>query len=276
MSYSINDFIKEKNNSKIAMITCYDFTFAKIAQDAGIKTILVGDSLGMVIKGEENTLNVTIEEVAYHVKAVKKGSDNTLIIGDMPYLSYHIDPKETVKNAGLLIKAGANAVKLEGGRELEDHLDALKMAKIPVLGHVGLTPQSVNVFGGFLVQGKNEQAAKEIIEDAKFLESKGVFGIVLEAVPAKLAKIITRSISIPTIGIGAGYSCDGQVLVMQDLLGLNPDFVPKFSKQFTQGYEIIKGAFELYSNQVKNSDFPTDKHSFKIDDSLVEMLDKLY
>lgn len=263
---------KERGN-KLSMLTAYDYSMAKIIDEASVNGILIGDSLGMVIKGEEDTLAVTVEEIIYHTKAVKKGVKNALIVSDMPFLSYHVSVEQAVLNAGRLIKeGGANAVKLEGGAEFVPQIKAIVGAQIPVMGHLGLTPQSVNAFGGFKVQGKNELAARKLIEDAVLLEKAGVFSIVLEGIPEKVAELITKSISIPTIGIGAGKYCDGQILVYQDMLGMFNDFVPKFVKQYANVGEIMKNAISSYVNEVQEGTFPEDKHTFKIDETELKKL----
>lgn len=265
--------LKEKKE-KITMLTAYDYSTAKMMDEAGVDTILVGDSLGMVILGYEDTLQVTMEDMLHHTKAVTRGAKNALVIGDMPFLSYHISVEEAIRNAGRFIKeAGANAVKLEGGREMLPQIKGIIAAKIPVIGHIGLTPQSVNAMGGFKVQGKNEEAAKEMIEDALALEEAGVSAIVLECIPAKLAKIVSDKLRIPTIGIGAGVDCDGQVLVINDIVGAYDELSPKFVKTYGDVGGQMKEAINSYIEEVKNQQFPEEKHSFKIDEAL---LDKLY
>lgn len=264
---------KEKNE-KITMLTAYDYSMAKIIDESNINGILVGDSLGMVCLGYEDTLSVTMEDIIHHSKAVSRGAKNSLIVADMPFMSYQTSTYDAVFNAGRLVKEGrAQAVKLEGGLEVCDKISAIVKASIPVMGHIGLTPQSVNAFGGFKVQGKDEEAAKRIIKEAKAIEEAGAFAIVLECVPEKLAKIITDSVKIPTIGIGAGVHCDGQILVYQDMLGLFNDFAPKFVKKYANLGEQMKEAFKNYSNEVKSLSFPKEEHSFKIDDCII---DKLY
>jgi 3-methyl-2-oxobutanoate hydroxymethyltransferase len=265
--------LKEKKE-KITMLTAYDYSTAKMMDEAGVDTILVGDSLGMVVLGYEDTLQVTMEDMLHHTKAVTRGAKNALVIGDMPFLSYHISVEEAIRNAGRFIKeAGANAVKLEGGREMLPQIKGIIAAKIPVIGHIGLTPQSVNAMGGFKVQGKNEEAAKEMIEDALALEQAGVSAIVLECIPAKLAKIVSDKLRIPTIGIGAGVDCDGQVLVINDIVGAYDELSPKFVKTYGDVGGQMKKAINSYIEEVKNQQFPEEKHSFKIDEAL---LDKLY
>ncbi|NFG59059.1 3-methyl-2-oxobutanoate hydroxymethyltransferase [Clostridium botulinum] len=275
MKNTIATFQEFKNKGKkISMLTAYDYSMAKIIDESGINGILIGDSLGMVIKGEEDTLSVTVDEIIYHTKSVKKGVKNALIVSDMPFLSYHTSVEEAVKNAGKMIKeGGANAVKLEGGASVIKQIKAIVDAQIPVMGHLGLTPQSVNAFGGFKIQGKSEEAAKRLIEDAKLIEDAGAFAIVLECVPKKVAEIITKEISIPTIGIGAGNECDGQILVYQDMLGMFDDFIPKFVKQYANLGAQMREAIQIYIGEVGEGSFPQDKHSFKIDE---KELQKLY
>lgn len=258
---------------KLSMLTAYDYSMAKIIDESAVNGILIGDSLGMVIKGEEDTLAVTMEEIIYHTKAVKRGVKNALIVSDMPFLSYHVSVEQAVLNAGRLIKeGGANAVKIEGGANVIEQIKAIVNAQIPVMGHLGLTPQSVNAFGGFKVQGKDELTAKKLIEDAILIEKAGAFSVVLEGIPEKVAKIITKSISIPTIGIGAGKYCDGQILVYQDMLGMFNDFVPKFVKQYANIGTIMREAISNYVKEVESGSFPEEKHTFKIDESELEKL----
>src|SRR3712207_5080091 len=228
MKNTVTTFQKAKNNGeKLTMLTAYDYSTAKLIDEAGINGILVGDSLGMVCLGYEDTLSVTMEDMIHHTKAVSRGVKNTLVVGDMPFMSYQSSVYDAVVNAGRLIKeGGATAVKLEGGATVIEQIKAIVNAQIPVMGHIGLTPQSINVFGGFKVQGKDEEKAQKLIEDAKKIEEAGAFAIVLECVPAKLAELITDAVSIPTIGIGAGAGCDGQILVYQDMLGMFSDMSP--------------------------------------------------
>lgn len=260
-------------NEKITMLTAYDYSTAKVIDESGINGILVGDSLGMVCLGYEDTLSVTMEDMIHHTKAVARGAKNTLIVADMPFMSYQTSVYDAVVNAGRLMKEGrAQAVKLEGGKEIADSIRAIVNASIPVMGHIGLTPQSVNAFGGFKVQGKSEEAAKKLLEDAKAVEAAGAFAVVLECVPAKLSQLISSQISIPTIGIGAGVHCDGQILVYQDMLGLFSDFTPKFVKKYSKLGEVMKEAFQCYSQEVKDGVFPAENHSFKIDEDVIEKL----
>lgn len=264
----------KKNGEKLSMLTAYDYSMAKIIDESGINGILIGDSLGMVVKGDEDTLGVTVDDIIYHTKAVKKGAKNALIVSDMPFLSYHVSVEQAVMNAGRIMKeGGANAVKIEGGKSVANQIKAIVEAQIPVMGHLGLTPQSINAFGGFRVQGKSEEAAKKLIEDAKVLEAAGVFAITLEGIPARVAQIITDTVKVPTIGIGAGKECDGQILVYQDMLGMFSDFVPKFVKQYANIGSVMREAIESYISEVKDGSFPQEIHTYKIDE---EELKKLY
>lgn len=272
--FTVSSFLLAKaNREKITMLTAYDYSMAKIVNDAGIDAILVGDSLGMVVQGYESTLEVTMNDMVYHCKAVARGAENALIVGDMPFLSYHISVEDAVRNAGRLIQEGkAHAVKLEGGIDQVDNVKAIVKAQIPVMGHIGLTPQSVNMFGGFKVQGKDITKAQKVIDDALALEAAGVFAIVLEGIPEKLATLITKKISVPTIGIGAGRYCDGQVLVIHDLLGMYSGQSPKFSKRYAALNETIQEAVKSYVTEVKTTQFPEAKHTFTIDDDIINEL----
>lgn len=264
--------MKEKNE-KITMLTAYDYSMAKCLDAAGVDSLLVGDSLGMTMLGYENTLSVTLDDMIHHCKAVCRGARRAMVVCDMPFMTYHISPEKTVENAGRIIKeTGAQAVKIEGGDVVSAHIKALINAQIPVMGHLGLTPQSVNMFGGFKVQGKEEAQARKLIEDAKLLASLGCFALVLECIPAPLATRISESISIPTIGIGAGNGCDGQVLVIQDMLGLYNDFIPKFVKPYAHLNQSVSEAVNKYCEEVKSGAFPEEKHTFKIDMTLIEKL----
>ena len=264
----------KKRGEKITMLTAYDYSMAKLIDESGINMILVGDSLGMVMLGYEDTLSVTMEDMIHHTKAVTRGAKNALIVADMPFMSYQASVYDAVCNAGRLMKEGrAQAVKLEGGKEVFPQIEAITKASIPVVAHLGLTPQSLNVFGGFKVQGKSEEAAKKLIEDAKGAEAAGAVAVVLECVPEKLARKVTEAIHIPTIGIGAGAGCDGQILVYADMLSMFSDFSPKFVRSFANVGEIMSQAFKDYDAAVKDSSFPAQEHTFKIDE---EVLDKLY
>jgi len=274
MKNTVSTLLSQKQNGdKITMLTSYDYSTAKIIDEAGVNTILVGDSLGTVILGYEDTLPVTMEDMIHHTRAVSRGAKNALVVADMPFMSYQTSVCDAVKNAGRLIKeGGAQAVKLEGGAAVKEQIKAIVNASIPVVGHIGLTPQSINAFGGFKVQGKSEESAKKIIEDAKIIEEAGAFMLVMECVPERLAKIVTESVNIPTIGIGAGKYCDGQVLVYQDMLGMFTDFVPKFVKKYADVGEIMKNAFSEYIKEVKSGAFPAEEHTFKIDDEIIKKL----
>lgn len=274
MKFTTNSFKAAKaKNEKITMLTAYDYTTAKLEDESGIDAILVGDSLGMVVLGYPNTLAVTVEDMIHHGSAVRRGAQNIFVVVDMPFMSYQTSVYDAVKNAGRIMKeTGADAIKLEGGVNFKEHIKAIVNASIPVMGHIGMTPQSVNSFGGFKVQGKSLADAKQIIEDAKALEEAGAFAVTLECVPWKLAEYITNTISIPTIGIGAGAGCDGQVLVYQDMLGMYPDFTPKFAKSYGNMGETMKNGFKKYIEEVKNGVFPSAEHTFKIDDEVINQI----
>ena len=274
MKKTILDFKKAKeNNERISMLTAYDYSSAKLIDEAGIDAILIGDSLGMVSLGYEDTLSVTMEDMIHHTKAVARATKNALVVADLPFMSYQTSVYDAVYNAGRLIKEGrAHAVKLEGGIEMCDRIEAIVKSSIPVMAHIGLTPQSVNALGGFKVQGKDEKAAKALIEAAKAVEKAGAFAVVLECVPAKLAEIVTKEINIPTIGIGAGAQCDGQVLVYQDMIGMFSGFTPKFVKKYANIGDMMKEAFEEYNKEVKNGSFPSQEHIFKISEDVIEKL----
>ena len=260
----------KKDGQKISMLTCYDFTTAKIMEESGINAILVGDSLGMTMMGYEDTLPVTMEDMIHHTACVSRGLKNTFLVADMPFMSYQTSTYDAVKNAGRLIKEGhAQAVKLEGGASVCEQIRAIVKADIPVVAHIGLTPQSVNAFGGFKVQGKEYDQAIQLIKDAKAVEEAGAFMVTLECIPEKLATLISKELSIPTIGIGAGAGCDGQVLVYQDMLGMFSGFKPKFVKHFANIGEIMKDAFMTYDKEVKEQSFPSEEHNFKIDENIL-------
>lgn len=274
MKNSVLTFKEAKQTGKkLTMLTAYDYSTAKLMDEAGVNSILVGDSLGNVMLGYEDTLSVTMEDMIHHGAAVSRAAKNALVVIDMPFMSYQTSVYDAVVNAGRLMKEGrAGAVKLEGGREVSEQIKAITDCGIPVVAHLGLTPQSVNAFGGFKIQGKNEEAAKKIIEDALIVEEAGAFCLVLECVPAKLAGLITEKLSIPTIGIGAGNACDGQVLVYQDMLGMFSDYVPKFVKRFANVGDIMKQAFRDYIESVSDMSFPAAEHSYAIDDEVIEKL----
>ena len=258
---------------KIPMITAYDYTTAQLADAAGIPLLLVGDSLGMVVLGYESTLQVTLEDVLHHVKAVARGTKTALVVADMPFMTYQIDAAQALGNAARLVQeGGAHSVKLEGGERVADTVARIVQSGIPVMGHIGLTPQSINALGGYRVQGRGRREAAQLLQDAQALEEAGAYAVVLELVPTPLAALVSKRLTIPTIGIGAGPECDGQVQVVHDMLGLFTDFVPKHAKQFAQLAETIKGAFAQYVEQVGEGSFPTDKESFTMDESLLEEL----
>ena len=262
---TIQDFLKKKTEKKkITMLTAYDYPFAQIVDEAGLDGILVGDSLGMVVQGLENTLPVTMDEMIYHTKMVSRAVKNALVIGDMPFMSYQASIEDAVRNAGRFIKeAGASAVKLEGGAEVAEHIKAMTRSDIPVMAHIGLTPQSIHRMGGYKVQGKTEEAQKKLIEEAHVAEDAGAFALLLEAIPIDLAKKITKELAIPTIGIGAGPFCDGQVLVLHDVIGLFERFVPKFVKRYANLKAETLKAVKSYKEDVESSAFPSEKQSFK-------------
>jgi len=252
---------------RISMLTAYDYPIARLLDEAGIEVILVGDSLAMVGLGYETTLPVTMEEILHHVRAVSRGVKRALLVADMPFGSFQASVEEGVRNAGRFLKeAGAQAVKLEGGREVADLTRRLTSVGIPVMGHLGLTPQMVHQFGGFKVQGRTAAAAERLREDALLLEEAGIFALVLEGIPWQVAEVITKELRIPTIGIGAGSSCDGQVLVTNDLLGLFDDFTPKFVKRYANLKETIAAAFTRYRQEVKAGEFPGPEHAFRLDE----------
>ncbi len=274
MKNTVTTFRKAKENGeKLTMLTAYDYSTAKLIDESGVNSILVGDSLGNVILGYEDTVSVTMEDMIHHGAAVARGAKNALVVIDMPFMSYQSSVYDAVVNAGRLMKEGrGNAVKLEGGKDVCPQIEAITKAGIPVVAHIGFTPQSVNAFGGNRVQGKSQEAAKKLVEDAEAVEKAGAFAVVLECVPSKLAAIITSKLNIPTIGIGAGSECDGQVLVYQDMLGMFSDFKPKFVKHFSNIGEMMRTAFESYCTEVKAGTFPAKEHEYTIDDDVIEKL----
>lgn len=264
---------KEKGE-KITMLTAYDYSTAKLMDEAGINAILVGDSLGNTILGYDDTISVTMEDMIHHGAAVARGTKDTMVVIDMPFMSYQTSTYDALVNAGRLMKEGrANAVKLEGGASVCEQIKAITEAGIPVMAHIGLTPQSINAFGGNRVQGKSEEAAQKLIDDALAVQEAGAFAVVLECIPAKLATLITKKLDIPTIGIGAGAGCDGQILVYQDMLGMFSDYIPKFVKRFANVGDAMKAGFADYIKEVSEGTYPAEEHTFKIND---EILDKLY
>lgn len=253
----------KRKGDKITMLAVYDYPTALKVDESGVDIILVGDSLGMVILGYENTLPVTMDEMIHHTKAVSRAAKHSMVVGDMPFMSYHTSVDEAVYNAGRFLKeAGAHGIKLEGGREVSEIVRRITSAGIPVMAHLGLTPQSIHKLGGYKIQGREKDTAERILEDAKILEDAGAFSVVLECVPEILADEITRSLKIPTIGIGAGVKCDGQVLVINDMLGMYKDFTPKFVKKYADLDSILKNAFKQYIDDVKSGTFPGEEHSF--------------
>ncbi|MFA5368166.1 MAG: 3-methyl-2-oxobutanoate hydroxymethyltransferase [Dehalococcoidia bacterium] len=268
--------IKEmkRKGEKIAEVTAYDYSMAKLVDEAGMPVILVGDSLGMVMLGYESTIPVTMDEMIHHTKAVVRGAKNALIIGDMPFMTYQVSVEDAMRNAGRFIQeGGAQAVKLEGGETVAEKVSRIVAAGIPVQGHIGLTPQAVHQLGGYKVQGKTAEVAARLLNDAKALESAGVFSIVLECVPTPLAKLITERVSVPTIGIGAGKYCDGQVQVINDLLGFYTDFVPKHAKQYAKLHESISASLSEYIAEVKAGKFPTTKQSYEMDAAVLAQIE---
>ena len=263
-SVTVPEILRRKNSGeKITALTAYDYNFAKLLDATDLDIILVGDSLGMVSQGQENTLSVTMDNMIYHTRAVKQGAKRALVVSDMPFMSYQVSVEQAVKNAGRLIQdGGASAIKLEGGAIMADRVRTITQAGIPVMGHIGLTPQSVHQFGGYKVQGKNYLDSRKIKQDASDLQSAGIFALVLEGIPSELGEEITSELKIPTIGIGAGAKCDGQILVLHDLLGLNQDFVPKFVKQYAQMADNLKVAVTEFIEEVKTESFPSQEHIY--------------
>ncbi len=274
MRVSISEIKEMKaKKEKIVMLTSYDYSTAKLVDEAGIPLILVGDSLGMVMLGYESTIPVTMDEMIHHTKAVVRGTKQAMVIGDMPFMTYHTNISDALRNAARFIQeGGSQAVKLEGGVTVAETVKRIVECGIPVMGHIGLTPQSIHQLGGYKVQGKTPEIAERLLKDARALEQAGAFAVVLELVPAPLSKLITQKISIPTIGIGAGPDCDGQVQVIPDLLGLFSDFVPKHAKQYAKLAGLIRTALADYIAEVKAGKFPTAQHSSTIDESLLEEL----
>ena len=263
----------KENGTKLTMLTAYDYSTAKLIDEAGVNSILVGDSLGNVMLGYEDTVSVTMEDMIHHGAAVARGAKNALVVIDMPFMSYQTSVYDAIVNAGRLMKEGrANAVKLEGGVEVTEQIKAITAAGIPVVAHIGLTPQSINAFGGHKVQGNTEKAAQKILDDARAVEQAGAFAVVLEGIPAKLASLITKELLIPTIGIGASADCDGQVLVYQDMLGMYSDFTPKFVKKFANIGEVMTAAFRQYIEEVNSGAFPSEENCYAISDEIIEKL----
>ncbi len=261
----------KKKGQKFAVLTAYDYPTAKLVEEAGVPVILVGDSLGQVVLGYDSTVKVTMEEMLHHTKAVVRGTQRAMVVGDMPFLSYNLDSAQALQNAGrFLQEAGAQAVKLEGGVRVADTVKRITEAGIPVMGHIGLTPQSVHQLGGYRVKGKTSAEAHELVEDALALEAAGAFSVVLELIPTSVAETISQRLTIPTIGIGAGVGCDAQVQVINDMLGLNTDFVPKHAKQYATLGDTMRDAIAAYAAEVQAGTFPTDKESFLTEDSILK------
>jgi 3-methyl-2-oxobutanoate hydroxymethyltransferase len=268
--------IKEmkQKGEKISMLTAYDYSMARIIDEAGIPLILVGDSLGMVVLGYESTIPVTMEAMLHHTKAVMRGAQKALVVGDMPFMTYHVSLEDALRNAGRFIQeAGCQAVKLEGGLNVAETVRKIVDCGIPVMGHIGLTPQSVNQLGGYKIQGKTPEAARRLLKDALALEQAGAFAIVLETMPTPLSRLISKKLTIPTIGIGAGAGCDGQIQVITDLVGQTSGYLPKHAGQYAKLSEIIKSAVSAYASDVKSGAFPTDKQSFSMDESILAELE---
>jgi 3-methyl-2-oxobutanoate hydroxymethyltransferase len=254
---------ERKGASRITMVTAYDFTMARLLDEAGVDALLVGDSLGMVVQGQSTTIPVTLDEICYHTRAVARGAGAAHVVGDMPFMSFQISPVQALESAGKLVKEGmAESVKLEGGEEVAEHVFRITRAGIPVMGHVGLTPQSVHAFGGFKVQGKDDDAAARIVRDALALAEAGAYAIVLEAMPPAVAEAVTAAVAVPTIGIGAGNGCDGQVLVCYDMLGMTSGRTPKFAKRFAEIGEQIHAAASTFVSEVQSGTFPAAEHSY--------------
>jgi len=274
MKNTVTTYQKAKvEGQKLSMLTAYDYSMAKIIDESGVNSILVGDSLGNVMLGYKDTLPVTVEDMIHHGKAVMRGVKNALVIMDMPFMSYQTSVYDAVVNAGRLIKeTGAQAVKLEGGASVCPQIKAIVEAGIPVMAHLGFTPQSLNTFGGYKIQGRDAETAQKLLNDAKAVEEAGAFSVVLEMVPSKLAKVITETVKIPTIGIGAGADCDGQVLVYQDMLGMYSDFTPKFVKKYAAVGEAMREAFAAYCKEIQDGAFPSAEHEYDIADEVIERL----
>ena len=274
MRFTINDIKEMKwKGQRIPMLTAYDYPTAKLMDEAGIPIILVGDSLGMVVLGYDSTVHVTMEEMLHHTRPVARGTQHALIVGDMPFMSYQTDISTSIRNAGrFLQEGGAQAVKLEGGEKMAETVQRIVDCGIPVMGHIGLTPQSVNQLGGYKVQGKTPKAAAQLIRDAHALQDAGAFSIVLECVPTPLSRVITQQLAIPTIGIGAGVHCDGQVQVLHDMMGMFIDFAPKHAKRYAFLADVFKEAMARYIREVQDEAFPSEKESFSMDESVLAEL----
>ena len=276
MKNTVVTFRESKGQEKLVMLTAYDYSTARVMDMAGVDALLVGDSLGMVMLGYPDTLSVTVDDMVRHSAAVARGAQKALVVCDMPYMSYHVSVEDTVRNAArLMIEGRAQAVKLEGGAEFAAEVRALTRASIPVMGHLGLTPQSVNAFGGFKVQGKTMAAAQKLLDDARALQDAGAFALVLECVPAPLAERVTQALAIPVIGIGAGAGCDGQVLVWQDMTGMTLSHLPRFVKRFGEVGASLRSAVEAYAREVRAGAFPTEDHGYPLPEGMDKTLKKL-
>jgi 3-methyl-2-oxobutanoate hydroxymethyltransferase len=273
---NIQDIIAMKQNGeKISMLTAYDASFAALIDASGIEMVLVGDSLGMVLLGYDSTIPVTMEEMLHHCRAVNRGVKRAVLVGDMPFMSYQVSESEAITNAGRFLKeSGCDAVKLEGGTEMCDKVKAISLAGIPVMGHIGLTPQTASQLGGYKIQGRDADSARKLLQSARDLEASGAFSIVLECIPAELSEVITKAVSIPTIGIGAGKHCDGQVLVTHDMVGMFEKFIPSFVKQYANLASQIKEVVATYNEEVKNGSFPSEEQSFNAQVDIQSLLNK--
>jgi 3-methyl-2-oxobutanoate hydroxymethyltransferase len=268
-----HDIQARKGGPKLSMVSVYDFPFARLAEEAGIDILLVGDSLGMVVQGHDSTVPVTLDDIVYHAKAVRRGAGRTHVVADLPFLTYHTDTGRAIENAGrLLQEGGADSVKLEGGQEIAERAAAIVRAGIPVMGHVGLTPQSAGALGGFKVQGRDVASARKILADAQAIADAGAYAIVVEVIPAELGGIITERVSIPTIGIGAGAACDGQVLVAHDLLGLQERIIGRFAKVYANVGDDVRGAFTTFAEEVRAGSFPDEEHSYSMAKDVIAQL----
>ena len=275
MKVTVPYIVELKNKRIISMMTAYDYPSSKAVSEAGLDIILVGDSLAQVVLGHEDTLGITVDEMLHHIKAVTRAKPNCLVVGDMPYMSYHISLEDTLRNAGRFIQEGkVDAVKIEGGKKRVDIIEKLVDSEIPVMGHLGLTPQSKNIMGGYKVQGKSLQVAEQLLNDAVSIQKAGCFSVVLEGIPSVVADVITKTLEIPTIGIGAGIEVDGQVLVLHDLLGMkSQEYIDaKFVKRYSNQYENTVSSLKQYKNEIENKEFPTESHSYKAGEDIEKML----
>ena len=267
------DIRSRKRGAKLSMVSVYDFPFARLAEEAGIDILLVGDSVGMVVQGHDSTVPVTLDDIVYHARAVRRGAPKTHVVADMPFLTYHIDTGRAIENAGrLLQEGGADSVKLEGGQEVAERVAAIVRAGIPVMGHVGLTPQSAGALGGFKVQGRDAASARKILADAQAVAGAGAYAMVVEVIPAELGEMITQSVPVPTIGIGAGPFCDGQVLVGHDMLGLQERIIGRFAKVYATIGDDVRNAFASYAEEIRDGTFPDEEHSYGMAKDVLQQL----